>query len=35
MLSSIGAIKEVFSETGEKTDQNQLPNPPRRRELPK
>ncbi len=35
MLSSIGAIKEVLSETGEKTDSNQkLPNPSRsRREL--
>jgi regulator of protease activity HflC (stomatin/prohibitin superfamily) len=28
MLSSIGAIKEVFSETGEKTEQK-LPSPPR------
>jgi hypothetical protein len=30
MLSSIGAIKEVFSETGEKADdKEQLPKPPR------
>ena len=35
MLSAIGAMKEVFSETGEKTNQNQLPNAPNRRELPK
>ena len=38
MLSSIGALKEVFAETGEKTGnqnqpQNQLPQPPRPREL--
>lgn len=31
MLSSIGAIKEVFAETGEKNEQ--LPKPPNRREL--
>lgn len=31
MLSSIGAFKEIFSETGEKKDA--LPNPPNRREL--
>ncbi|MEP6925914.1 MAG: SPFH domain-containing protein [Pyrinomonadaceae bacterium] len=39
MLSSIGAIKEVFAETGEKSNspqqqqQNQLPQPPRPRAL--
>jgi regulator of protease activity HflC (stomatin/prohibitin superfamily) len=33
MLSAIGAMKEVFSETGEKREA--LPNPPNRRELPK
>jgi regulator of protease activity HflC (stomatin/prohibitin superfamily) len=35
MLSAIGAMKEVFSETGEKTNQSQLQNSPNRRELPK
>jgi hypothetical protein len=25
MLSAVGALKEVFSETGEKTQQNPLP----------
>ncbi len=35
MLSAIGAMKEVFSETGEKTNQNQLPNTTPRRELQK
>jgi regulator of protease activity HflC (stomatin/prohibitin superfamily) len=35
MLSAIGAMKEVFSETGEKTNQNQLPNSANRRELEK
>ena len=37
LLSSIGAIKEVLSETGEKSNQVQFPNPPLRpprRELP-
>jgi len=34
MLSSVGAIKEVFSQTGEKDDQAPPP-PPRPRELPK
>jgi regulator of protease activity HflC (stomatin/prohibitin superfamily) len=36
MLSSIGAIKEVLSQTGEKDDKDQLPPPPPRpRELPR
>jgi hypothetical protein len=35
MLSSIGAIKEVLSQTGEKDDQQQPPPPPRPRELPR
>lgn len=40
MLSSVGALKEVFAETGEKTEthqsQNQIPQPPRTpRELPR
>ena len=39
MLSSIGALKEVFTETGEKTNSQQPPNqiaqPPRPRELQK
>jgi regulator of protease activity HflC (stomatin/prohibitin superfamily) len=35
MLSAIGAMKEVFSETGEKMNPNQLPNQPNRRELEK
>ncbi|HEX7774643.1 MAG TPA: SPFH domain-containing protein [Pyrinomonadaceae bacterium] len=34
MLSSVGAIKEVFSQTGEKDDQAPPP-PPRPRELPR
>src|SRR5689334_13191300 len=34
MLSSVGAIKEVFSQTGE-TDDKQPPPPPRPRELPR
>jgi len=34
MLSSIGAIKEVLSQTGERDDKEQLP-PPRPRELPR
>ncbi|MEO6588561.1 MAG: SPFH/Band 7/PHB domain protein, partial [Pyrinomonadaceae bacterium] len=29
MLSSIGAIKEVFAETGEKKEQQQIQPPPR------
>jgi regulator of protease activity HflC (stomatin/prohibitin superfamily) len=33
MLSSIGAIKEVLSQTGEKDDKDQLPPAPRPREL--
>src|SRR5688572_12005020 len=35
MLSSVGAIKEVLSQTGEKDDANQPPPPPRPRELPR
>src|SRR5262249_42307176 len=37
MLSSIGAIKEVLSQTGEKNDEkkDQLPPQPRPRELPR
>jgi regulator of protease activity HflC (stomatin/prohibitin superfamily) len=37
MLSSIGAIKEMISETGDKgsTSQNNNPPPPRPRELPR
>jgi len=35
MLSSVGAIKEVLSQTGEKDDKDQLPPPPRPRELPR
>jgi len=34
MLSSVGAIKEVFSQSGEKDDQTPPP-PPRPRELPR
>ena len=34
MLSSVGAIKEVLSQTGEKDDQAPPP-PPRPRELPR
>ena len=34
MLSSVGAIKEIFAELGEKEDKKeQFPNPPQRREL--
>jgi regulator of protease activity HflC (stomatin/prohibitin superfamily) len=35
MLSSVGAIKEVLSQTGEKDEKDQLPPPPRPRELPR
>ena len=35
MLSSVGAIKEVLSQTGERDDKDQIPPPPRPRELPK
>lgn len=35
LLSTVGALKEVLSETGEKTNQNSLPPTPNRRELPK
>src|SRR5678816_1239927 len=35
MLSSVGAIKEVLSQTGEKDDQTPPPPPPRPRELPR
>ena len=35
MLSSIGAIKEVLSQTGEKDKKDELPPPPRPRELPR
>jgi regulator of protease activity HflC (stomatin/prohibitin superfamily) len=36
MLSSIGAIKEVLSQTGEKDEKDQIPpTPPRPRELPR
>ena len=35
MLSSIGAIKEVLSQTGEKDEKDQIPPPPRPRELPR
>jgi regulator of protease activity HflC (stomatin/prohibitin superfamily) len=35
MLSSVGAIKEVLSATGEKDDQAPPPSPPRPRELPR
>src|SRR5215211_4754237 len=35
MLSSVGAIKEVLSQTGEKDDKAQPPPPPRPRELPR
>jgi regulator of protease activity HflC (stomatin/prohibitin superfamily) len=34
-LSGIGAIKEVFSQVGEKTGEQQNPPPPRPRELPR
>jgi regulator of protease activity HflC (stomatin/prohibitin superfamily) len=35
MLSAVGALKEVFSETGEKMEQPQLPKTPNRKELNK
>ncbi len=35
MLSSIGAIKEVLSQTGENEKKDELPPPPRPRELPR
>lgn len=35
MLSAVGALKEVFAETGEKVEQPQLPNTSNRRELNK
>jgi regulator of protease activity HflC (stomatin/prohibitin superfamily) len=35
LLSTVGALKEVLSETGEKTNQNSFPPTPNRRELPK
>jgi len=35
MLSSVGAIKEVLSQTGERDDKDQPPPPPRPRELPR
>jgi regulator of protease activity HflC (stomatin/prohibitin superfamily) len=35
MLSSVGAIKEVLSATGERDDKDQPPPPPRPRELPR
>jgi regulator of protease activity HflC (stomatin/prohibitin superfamily) len=35
MLSSIGAIKEVLSQTGERDEKDQPPPPPRPRELPR
>jgi regulator of protease activity HflC (stomatin/prohibitin superfamily) len=35
MLSSVGAIKEVLSQTGERDDKEQAPPPPRPRELPR
>lgn len=35
MLSAVGALKEVFAETGEKNDSVQLPTTPNRRELNK
>src|SRR5215216_3189143 len=35
MLSSVGAIKEVLSQTGERDDNVQPPPPPRPRELPR
>jgi regulator of protease activity HflC (stomatin/prohibitin superfamily) len=34
MLSSLGAIKEVFSQTGEQSGERDAPPPPRPRELP-
>jgi len=35
MLSSLGAIKEVLSQTGEKSGEENPPSPPRPRELPR
>ena len=35
MLSSVGAIKEVLSQTGEKSDDKEIPPSPRPRELPR
>src|SRR5215210_5258007 len=35
MLSSVGAIKEVLSQTGEKSGEENPPSPPRPRELPR
>jgi regulator of protease activity HflC (stomatin/prohibitin superfamily) len=35
MLSSVGAIKEVLSQTGEKSGEQESPPPPRPRELPR
>jgi regulator of protease activity HflC (stomatin/prohibitin superfamily) len=35
MLASIGAIKEVFSQAGEKSGEENPPSPPRPRELPR
>jgi len=35
MLSSVGAIKEVLSQTGDRDDKDQPPPPPRPRELPR
>lgn len=35
MLSSVGAIKEVLSQTGEQSSDNPPPPPPRPRELPR
>ena len=35
MLSSIGAIKEVLSQTGERDEKGEAPPPPRPRELPR
>jgi hypothetical protein len=35
MLSSLGAIKEVLSQTGEKSGEDKPPSPPRPRELPR
>ncbi len=35
MLSAVGALKEVFAETGETTVQNALPNSPRNQQLKK
>jgi hypothetical protein len=35
MLSSLGAIKEVLSQTGETSSEREKPQPPRPRELPR